>query len=44
MASRQEGGGRDFFLAFGGSTRSPFSRRGLALVFLCVVCCECFVL
>ena len=33
MASWQEGGGRDFFLAFGGSTRSPFSRRGLALDF-----------
>ena len=43
MASRQEGGGRDFFPAFGRSTRSPFSRRGLALVFLCVVCCECFL-
>ena len=40
MASRQEGGGRNLFPTFGWSTRSPFSRRGLAFVFfvLCVVC------
>ena len=44
MASRQEGGGRDFFLALGGSTRSPFSRRGLAFVFFVLfdVCVLCF--
>ena len=33
MASRQEGGGRNLFPTFGWSTRSPFSRRGLAFVF-----------
>ena len=37
MAIRQEGGGRNLFPTFGWSTRSPFSRRGLAFVFLCVV-------
>ena len=44
MANRQEGGGRNLFPAFGWSTRSPFSRRGLAFVFfvLCVVCGLCF--
>ena len=36
MASRQEGGGRNLFLAFGWSTLTPFSRRGLA------VCCFVF--
>ena len=41
MASRQEGGGRDFFLTFGGPTRSPFSRRGLAFVFLFVLFAVC---
>ena len=40
MASRQEGGGRDFFPAFGKPTRSPFSRRGLAFV-LCLFCLLC---
>ena len=40
MASRQEGGGRDFFPAFGQPTRSPFSRRGLAFV-LCLFCLLC---
>ena len=38
MASQQEGGGRNLFPTFGWSTRSPFSRRGLAFVFLSVVC------
>ena len=44
MASRQEGGGRNLFPTFGWSTRSPFSRRGLAFVFfvLFVVCGLCF--
>ena len=43
MASRQEGGGRDFSLAFGRPTRSPFSRRGLAFVFIlcCLLCVSC---
>ena len=44
MASRQEGGGRNLFSALGWSTRSPFSRRGLAFVFLSVVCCTCCAL
>ena len=44
MASRQEGGGRDFFSAFGRPTRSPFSRRGLAVVlFLCCLLCVSYV-
>ena len=44
MASRQEGGGWNPFSTFGWSARSPFSRRGLALFFLCVVCFDslCF--
>ena len=40
MASRPEGGGRDFFSAFGRPTRSPFSRRGLAFVLL-LCCLQC---
>ena len=38
----RRGGGRNLFPAFGGSTRTPFSRRGLASC-ICVVCRLCFV-
>ena len=45
MASRQEGGGRDFFSAFGRPTRSPFSRQGLAVVLLlCCLLCVSYVI
>ena len=37
MACQQEGGGWNFFSTFGWSTRSPFSRRGLAAFLLCCV-------
>ena len=43
MASRPEGGGGNLFPTFGWSTRSPFSRRGLAFVFRCVVFSVCFL-
>ena len=44
MARRPEGGGWNLFPTFGWSTRSPFSRRGLALFFfvLFVVSVLCF--
>ena len=37
MACQHEGGGWNFFSTFGWSTRSPFSRRGLAAFLLCCV-------
>ena len=44
MACQQVGGGWNFFSTFGWSTRSPFSRQGLAFVFHSVVfvCVLCF--